>query len=117
MATLINTLWFSRHPCSGNIIYDNGSEFKLNFQDLCKPYGLKLKSKPTIAKNPKVNTILEHMHQVVDMNDTVTEEHISNFIADASWAIRSTYHTVINRHRGKQFSHALSKLIVFTLHT
>ena len=62
-----------------------------------------------MIKNPQANAILERVHQVimgmirtieVDINDTVTKEHISKFIADASWAIRSTYHTVLKASPG-----------------
>ena len=83
VASLVNKSWFSRYPCPRNIIYDNGSEFKLHFRDLCESYSLK--RKPTTIKNPQANAILERVHQVimgmirtteVDMNDTVTEEHI-----------------------------------------
>ena len=107
IATLVNKSWFSRYPRPRNIIYDNGSEFKLHFRDLCESYGLK--RKPTTIKNPQANAILERVHQVImgmlrtaeiDMNDTVSEEHISDFIADASWAIRSTYHTVLKASPG-----------------
>jgi hypothetical protein len=44
------------------MIYDNGSEFKLHFHDLCKTYGIK--HKPTSIKNPQVNAILECIHAV-----------------------------------------------------
>ncbi len=59
-------------------MYDNGSEFKLNFEYLCASYGIK--HKPTIIKNPQVNAILERVHQVlgqmlrtvgIDMADSV----------------------------------------------
>ena len=36
----------------------------------------------------------------VDINGTVTGEHISKSIADASWDIRSTYHTMIKASPG-----------------
>ena len=32
---LVNKCWFSRYPRCKNIIYDNGSEFKLHFETLC----------------------------------------------------------------------------------
>ena len=62
-----------------------------------------------MIKNPQANSILECVHRVimgilctteVDMNGTVTEEHTSEFIADASWAICSTYHTVLKASPG-----------------
>ena len=35
IARLVNSLLFSRYPCPKNVIYDNGSEFKLHFHSLC----------------------------------------------------------------------------------
>ena len=70
--------------------------------NLCETYGIKCK--PTTIKNPQVNAILEHVHQVIvkkrrtaeiDMSDTVTAEDVSNFLSDISWAIHSTHHTVL----------------------
>ncbi len=84
------------------MIYNNGSEFKLHFRDLCKTlYGIK--HKPTSIKNPQANAILERMHAVFtnmlctaefDMAESVNASDINIFLADAAWAICSTYHTV-----------------------
>lgn len=107
IARLVNTSWFSRYPCPREIVYDNGSEFKLHFKGLSDSYGPK--SKPTTIKNPQANAILERVHQVVgnmlrtsevDMQPTVDEQDVADFIADASWAIRSTYHTVLKSSPG-----------------
>jgi hypothetical protein len=57
ISTLVNRTWFSRYPCCQNIIYKNGSEFKLHFEALCDSYGVK--RKPTSVKNPQANAILE----------------------------------------------------------
>ena len=104
---LINKTWFSRYPRCQNIIYDNGSEFKLHFEALCDSYGIK--RKPTSVKNPQANAILERVHQVImtmlrtaeiDMADTVTPSDIDTFLTNASWAIRSTYHTVLKASPG-----------------
>ena len=43
--------------------FDNRSEFKWLFKELCANYGLK--PKPTTDYNPQSNAILERMHQVV----------------------------------------------------
>ncbi len=37
---LINKMWLSRYPRCRYIIYDNGSEFKLNFE-YCETYSIK----------------------------------------------------------------------------
>jgi transposase InsO family protein len=104
---LFNKQWVSRYPRPKMVIYDNGSEFKLYFEELCETY--KIKRKPTSVKNPQANAIIERMHAVLgdmlrtsnlDMADTVTPEDVDNFLTDAAWAIRSTYHTVLKSTPG-----------------
>ena len=107
IARLVNLTWFCRYPRPRKVIFDNGSEFKLHFQALCDTYGLKCK--PTTVKNPQSNAILERTHQVIgnmmrtaeiDMQETVTQDDITDFVANASWAIRSTHHTVLKSSPG-----------------
>ena len=85
-------------------VYDNGSECKLHFETLCEAYGLK--RKPTSVKNPQANAILKYMHQTImvmlgiseiDVADTLNESDIADFLTNAVWAVRSTYHTVLVR--------------------
>ncbi len=94
--------WFSRYPRCWYIIYNNGSEFKLHFRSLCDTYGIK--HKPTSVKNPQANAILEHIHGVLrnmlrtselDMAELVNASDIDIFLLDATWAVCSTYHTVL----------------------
>ncbi len=56
-----------------------------------------------------MNEILERMHQVImtmlrtaelDMAATVVPSDISDFLMDAAWAVRSTYHTVLTASPG-----------------
>jgi hypothetical protein len=107
ISNLVYKCWFSRYPCCCYMIYDNQSEFKLHFCDLCKLYGVK--RKPTSIKNLQANAILEHMHAVftnmlhtaeLDMAESVNASDIDIFIADATWAIRSTHHTVLKASPG-----------------
>jgi len=104
---LVNKTWISRYPRCRNIVYDNRKEFKLHFEALCDSYGIK--RKPTSVKNPQANAILERVHQVLmtmlrtaelDMAATVTPSDIDTFLTNASWAIRSTYHTVLKASPG-----------------
>jgi hypothetical protein len=89
------------------MVYDNGNEFKLHFKTLRDSYGLK--QKPTSIKNPQANAILERVHQVLmtmvgtaelDMADTVEPSDVADFLTNAAWAIRSTYHTVLKASPG-----------------
>jgi len=107
ISTLVNRCWFSRYPRCKYVIFDNGSEFKLHFEDLCDSYGLK--RKPTSIKNPQANAILERIHQVlmtmirtseINMPDSVAPSDIDAVLTNASWAIRSTYHTVLKASPG-----------------
>ncbi len=102
IARLVNKTWLSRHPRCRYIIYDNGSEFKLNFECLCETYGIK--RKPNKIKNPQANAILVRLHQVLghmlrtsklNMADTLTPDDVNVFLDNAAWAICSTYHTVL----------------------
>ncbi len=107
IACLVNKTWLSRYPRCRYIIYDNGSEFKLNFEYLCETYGIKCK--PTSIKNPQANAILECLHQVLaqmlrtsklDMAKTITPVDVNVFLDNAAWAICSIYHTVLKASSG-----------------
>jgi hypothetical protein len=63
ISNLVNKCWFGRYPRCCNIIFDNGSEFKIHFITLCESYGVK--PKQTSIKNPLANATLEQIHQVV----------------------------------------------------
>jgi hypothetical protein len=102
-SNLVYKTWFSSYLHCQNIIYDNGREFKLHFGSLCNTYGIK--RKPTSVKNPQANALLERIHAVLgnmlhtselDMAETVKASDINVFLSDAAWAVRSTYHTVLN---------------------
>jgi len=107
IARLVRKTWLSRYPRCRYIIYNNSSEFKLNFEYLCETYGIKCK--PTMIKNPQANAILERLHQVLgqilctselDMAKTITPDDVDVFLDNAAWAIRSTYHTVLKSSPG-----------------
>jgi hypothetical protein len=104
---LVNKFWLSRYPRCQYLVYDNGSEFKLNFECLCDSYDIK--RKPTTIKNPQADAILECMHQVlgqmqgtaeINMEDSVTPDDVDVFLNNAAWAICSTYHTVLKASPG-----------------
>jgi hypothetical protein len=87
------------------LIYNNGSE--LHFSSLCDTYGIK--RKPTSVKNPQANAVLERIHAVVtnmvctselDMAELVKARDIDIFLSVATWAICSTYCTVLKASPG-----------------
>ena len=107
ISRLFNKLWLSRYPRAKYVIFDNGSEFKLHFQELIRTFSLE--QKPTTVRNPQANAILERIHGVLgdmlrtselEMADTYHDEDVDTFITNAAWAIRSTYHTVLKSSPG-----------------
>jgi len=107
IARLVNKTWFCRYPRPVEVVFDNGSEFKLYFLHLLDSYGVT--KKPTTVKNPQANGILERSHQTfgnmlrtaeLDMADSVKPEHVEDFIDNAAWALRSTHHTVLKTSPG-----------------
>ena len=102
ISNLVSKCWFSRYPRCRNIIYDNGSKFQLHSETLFDSY--RVKRKPISIKTPQANAILELVHQVlmamictseINMADSVASSDIDVVLTNASWAIRSTYHTVL----------------------
>jgi hypothetical protein len=100
-------MWLSRYPRCYYIIYNKGSEFKLNFEYLYITYGIK--HKPITVKNPHANANLERLHQVLaqmlrtsepDIAETVTTDDVNVFLDNVAWVICSTYHTVLKASPG-----------------
>ncbi len=100
-------MWLTGYPRCCYIIYNNGSEFKLNFEYLCITNGMK--HKPTMIKNPQANAILECFYQVLaqmlctselDMAKTITPDDVNVFLDNEALAICSTYHTVLKASPG-----------------
>jgi len=101
-AAAIDDVWFCRYPRPQYIGYDGGGEFKNVFAETIKNYGLE--GIQTTPYNPQSNGIVERVHQVLaDMLRTfkLEEQELdendpwSPFLAAASFAIRSTYHTTL----------------------
>jgi hypothetical protein len=81
----------------------------------------RIKCKLTSVKNPQANAILEPIHAVLGnmlrtsklyMAESVKASDIDVFLSDATWAICTTYHTVLNTSPGaeEKFRHAHSFL-------
>ena len=98
---ILDSVWLSRYPRPKEIGFDNGSEFKMEFQDLCS--NMELKKCPSNAWNPQSNDILERIHQVL-ADGLVTfdlegkqinedkEDPFDEYLTAVLYAIRSLYH-------------------------
>ncbi len=111
-----------RYPQCLYLIYNNRSEFKLYFEYLGKSYGKG--HKPTmVKKNPWGNAVLECMRQVlgqmlctaeINMAESVTLNDDDVFLDNATWAICSTYHTVLNLAGNVNILDVFKRLILKT---
>ena len=55
----LDSVWLARYPRPRQVLYDNGSEFKKDFQPLFKDFAIKPKC--TTIKNPLANSILKRI--------------------------------------------------------
>ena len=76
------------------IRFDNGTEFKSVFEEMCDNY--EMDKKATTTYNPRSNGIIERIHQVLrdnvatfELSEQVLPETnpFDSFCAAASWAI------------------------------
>jgi hypothetical protein len=103
-----NNTWLTRYPRPQYIGYDNGSEFKAQFKEMCNNYGIR--EKPSTSYNPQSNGIIERVHQVLgnalqtfelENAELDTNDPWGHFLSAAAWAIRSTVHTTLDATPGQ----------------
>lgn len=108
ISRLFDQVWLSRYPRPEKVLYDNGSEFKKNFQPLLKDFAIKATC--TSIKNPQSNAILERIRQVVGSmlktKDLVNIEFDeldmwSPILASVAYAIRCSHHSTLNTTHGQ----------------
>ena len=102
ISQLFNNTWLCRYPRPKEVIFDNGSEFKMHFSSLLKDYGVK--PVPTSVKNPQANAAVERVHQVIqnmlrtkDLLQHVYEhdDPFGTMLASVAWAVRASYHSTL----------------------
>lgn len=95
-------VWLARYPRPQYLGYDNGNEYKAEFDKLRQNYHMK--KKRSTEYNPQSNGIVERVHQVLgDMLRTFELEERelddsdpwAEFLSAAAYAIRSTVHTTL----------------------
>ncbi|KAH9100500.1 hypothetical protein Ae201684P_006697 [Aphanomyces euteiches] len=101
-AKLIDQLWFCRYPRPQRCVFDQGSEFKLEFLEMLKCYGIT--PVPTTSKNPTANSIIERIHLVI--GNKMRLEQITNadeweeFCSTCIFATRATFHSTLQTSPG-----------------
>ena len=101
VASLAETTWLTRYPWPQQIIYDRGTEFMGEFQQMVwEDYGIK--TTPITAQNPQANSIIKRVHQTIGnmlrtfkLHSTDDPEPWSGVLAATMFAVRATYHTIL----------------------
>lgn len=110
VANIAEQEWLSRYPWPTQITFDRGSEFiGHDFQDMIRnDYGIK--AKPITVRNPQANAIVERIHQVIgniirtfelQTNYLDEEDPWKGILSAAAFAVRSTYHTTLQKSPGQ----------------
>jgi hypothetical protein len=109
IANIAEQEWLCRYPWPTQVIFDRGSEFMgHDFKDLLKQYGIK--PKPITTRNPQANAIVERVHQVLgniirtfELEDNYLDEKEpwKGLFAATCFAVRSTYHTTLQKTPGQ----------------
>ena len=103
-----NNTWLCRYPRPQDIGFDNGSEFKSVFEELCDNFGMT--RRPSTEYNPQSHGVIETVHRMVgntlrtfELENQELDEHYpwTPFLSATVWAIRSTYHTVLDATPGQ----------------
>jgi hypothetical protein len=84
----VEKTWLTRYPWPSIVQFDHGSEFKEAFNDLVETY--QLIPRPSTARNPQANSILEEAGPSLDPDKTLKECGIICNKAEAIWNTMTT---------------------------
>ena len=68
---LFKNIWICRYPRPRKVVFENGSEFKQDFNPLIKDFNIK--PVLTSVKNPQDNALVEQLHRLI-FNMLVTKD-------------------------------------------
>jgi hypothetical protein len=90
------------------VTFDNGSEFKGVFKEMCDNLGIECR--PTAFYNPQVKTIIERKHQVMgnmlrafelEERELDRDDPWNEFLQACAFGIRITFHTTLQASLGQ----------------
>jgi hypothetical protein len=111
MDTFHNT-WLCRYPQPIIVTSNNGGEFKSVFKEMCDNLGIKFR--PTTSYNIQGNSIIEIICQVMgnmlrafefEERDLDPVNPGDEILQACAYAIRTTYHTILQASPGKLIFH------------
>jgi hypothetical protein len=96
------------YPRPIQVTFDNGSEFKSVFKEMCENLGIKCR--PTTSYNPQGNSVAERIHQVMgnvlrafelEERELDPDDPWNEFLQACVFGIRSTFHTTLQASLGQ----------------
>jgi transposase InsO family protein len=100
--------WLCRYPRPIQVNFDNGSEFKSVFKEMCD--NLRIKCSPTTYYNPQGNSVIERIHQVMgnmlrafelEDRELYPDDPWNEFLQACAFAIMNTFHTTLQASPGQ----------------
>ena len=99
--------WLNLYPRPRTVIYDNGTEFTSEWNEMLESYGVI--GKPTTIKNPQSNAFVERVHLVIadclramDLPSKPHDETTHHAILQAvAYGLRSTFHSALQASPGQ----------------
>jgi transposase InsO family protein len=100
--------WLCCYPRSIQVTFDNGSEFKSVFKEMCDNLGIKYI--PTTSYNPQGNSIIERKHKVMGNilrafelkeRDLDQDDPWNEVLHACAFGIMSTFHTTLQASPGQ----------------
>jgi transposase InsO family protein len=94
--------WICLYPRHMQVTFDNGSEFKSVFKEMCDNLGIKCR--PTTSYNSQGNSIIERIHQVLgnmlrtfelEERELYPDDPWNEFLQACAFGIRNTFHTTL----------------------
>jgi hypothetical protein len=102
ISKLFNQTWLSCYSRPKQVIFDNGSDFKMHFMTLLKDFDIE--PRPTTVENPQGNSPVERIHQVIQNMiktkelDKLVFDYIdpwTEILGSVAWTIRALYHSTL----------------------
>jgi hypothetical protein len=96
--------WLCRYRRPIQVTFDNGSEFKSVFEEMCDNLGINCR--PTTSYNPQGNAVIERIHQVMgnmsrafelEERELDPDDPCNDFLQACDFGIRSIFHTTLQR--------------------
>jgi transposase InsO family protein len=100
--------WLCQYPRPIQVTFDNGSEFKSVFKEMCDNLGIKCS--PTTSYNPQGNSVIKRIHQIMgnkfrafelEDRELYPDDPWNEFLQACSFAIRSTFPTTLQAYPGQ----------------